>query len=116
MERENGTYLHLQRLSTEDGPGIRTTVFLKGCVLRCQWCHNPESLLPEPQIHRVETNCIHCGTCLRVCPQECLQPGDDFVKIDRLRCNVCGVCVRECPAGAWEMLGVRPRSMNSMLK
>ena len=107
MAIENGTYLHLQRLSTEDGPGIRTTLFLKGCLLRCKWCHNPESLLPEPQVHRVETNCIQCGTCLRICPQGCLLTGDNFVELDRLRCNVCGICVQECPAGAWEMLGVQ---------
>jgi len=107
MAEVNGTYLHLQRLSTEDGPGIRTTLFLKGCLLRCEWCHNPESLLPEPQIQRVETNCIRCGTCLLVCPQGCLQSGDGFVELDRSRCNVCGMCVRECPAGAWEVLGLQ---------
>jgi pyruvate formate lyase activating enzyme len=107
MANGPGTYLHLQRLSTEDGPGIRTTVFLKGCLLRCQWCHNPESLLPTPQVQRVETNCIRCGTCLLVCPQACLQPGGDFVALDRSRCDACGVCVRECPAGAWELLGTQ---------
>ena len=102
-----GTYLHLQRLSTEDGPGIRTTVFLKGCLLRCKWCHNPESLLPDPQVQRVETNCIQCGTCIPSCPKDALKPGDDFVLIDRDHCDGCGICVEACPAGALELLGSR---------
>ena len=108
MENPTGIYLHLQRLSTEDGPGIRTTVFLKGCLLRCEWCHNPESLLRTPQVQRIETNCIHCGTCLTVCLQGCLEPGkngDDFVQLDQAVCNACGECVRVCPSGAMELLG-----------
>lgn len=107
MPQTNGTYLHLQRLSTEDGPGIRTTVFMKGCLLRCRWCHNPESLSREPQIQRIETNCIRCGTCLQVCPAGALESGSDFVHIQRTKCDACGLCVDACPAGALEMLGTR---------
>ena len=102
-----GTYLHLQRMSTEDGPGIRTTVFLKGCLLKCGWCHNPESLLRDPQVQRVETNCLWCGSCIEACPQNCIHLGDDFVIIDREHCDGCGLCVDACPAGAMEMLGRR---------
>lgn len=106
MAAIKGTYLHLQRLSTEDGPGIRTTVFMKGCLLRCKWCHNPESLLTVPQIQRVETNCIHCGTCIEVCPKGSLGGVDgDSIWIDRKTCDNCGICVQACPAGALEMLG-----------
>lgn len=102
---EFGTILHLQRLSTEDGPGIRTTVFMKGCTLRCAWCHNPESLSPQAQVQRIETNCIHCGSCLIVCPHGCLTEVDGEIILDQQRCNSCGKCVQECPTGALELLG-----------
>ncbi len=102
---ETGTILHLQRLSTEDGPGIRTTVFMKGCTLRCAWCHNPESLSPQVQVHRVETNCISCRLCLAICPQGCLSFVNDEIIINHSLCDACAKCVKECPSGAWELLG-----------
>lgn len=107
MANPAGTYLHIQRLSTEDGPGIRTTVFLKGCSLRCLWCHNPESLFPYQQLQRIETNCIQCGSCIEICPHGCLRQGADFVEIIREDCDGCGLCVEECPASALELLGTR---------
>jgi pyruvate formate lyase activating enzyme len=100
-----GRILHLQRLSTEDGPGIRTTVFLKGCPLACRWCHNPESLSPEPEVQWLETRCIGCGNCTRACPNRCLTLTDDGVTIDRARCQGCGDCAQACPANAMELLG-----------
>lgn len=102
---EFGTILHLQRLSTEDGPGIRTTVFMKGCTLRCAWCHNPESLSPQFQVQRIETNCIHCGLCMQVCPQGCLVDDGTNIILEQQLCDACGKCVEECPSGALEMLG-----------
>jgi len=102
---ELGTILHLQRLSTEDGPGIRTTVFMKGCTLRCAWCHNPESLSPQIQVQRIETNCIHCGLCIQVCPQGCLVDDGEDILLNRQLCDACGKCVQECPTGALELLG-----------
>jgi len=102
---ELGTILHLQRLSTEDGPGIRTTVFMKGCTLRCAWCHNPESLSPQVQVQRIETNCIHCGLCIQVCPHGCLEPDGDEIILNHQLCDACGKCVQECPSGALELLG-----------
>ncbi len=99
--------LHLQRLSTEDGPGLRTTVFFKGCPLRCAWCHNPESLLPSPQVQWLENRCLDCGTCLPACPSGCLVKTSRGVVIDRGRCTGCGACVEACPAGAMELLGTR---------
>ncbi len=102
-----GTILHLQRLSTEDGPGIRTTVFFKGCPLRCTWCHNPESLAPDPQIHWLEGRCIGCHTCLKVCPNGCLSDSGQGIVIDRQRCQGCGTCASQCPSNALELLGRR---------
>lgn len=96
-----GRVLSIQRMSTEDGPGLRTTVFLKGCPLRCTWCHNPEGLSPEPELVIHESRCIGCGTCREVCPRG----ADSAMRRDG--CTACGKCVRECPAGAREVLGVQ---------
>jgi pyruvate formate lyase activating enzyme len=100
-----GRILHLQRLSTEDGPGLRTTVFFKGCPLRCAWCHNPESLSSDLQTQWFSVRCIGCRTCLTVCPNGCLSMTEDGLVVDRERCEACGKCVEACPSGAREMLG-----------
>ncbi len=99
--------LELQRLSTEDGPGIRTTIFFKGCPLRCTWCQNPESISPKPQIQWTSTACIGCGTCISVCPEHALSSGDGGITIDRHLCTSCELCCRECPSTAIRMLGMR---------
>jgi pyruvate formate lyase activating enzyme len=100
-----GRILHLQRLSTEDGPGIRTTVFFKGCPLHCAWCHNPESLSMQPQTQWIAVRCIGCKTCVETCPNGCLTMTTDGLVIDREHCEACGKCVEACPSGAREMLG-----------
>ncbi len=104
-----GTVLNIQRMSTDDGPGIRTTVFLKGCSLACAWCHNPESIAPEPQLLWNEWKCIGCGRCHTVCPQRALSAGAAGIAIDRRRCTACGTCAAGCPTTALERLG---RSMS----
>jgi pyruvate formate lyase activating enzyme len=100
-----GRILHLQRLSTEDGPGIRTTVFFKGCPLRCSWCHNPESISPRPEVQWLEARCIGCHTCLAACPTACLEPSPEGILLDRRQCSGCGLCAEVCPGGALELLG-----------
>jgi pyruvate formate lyase activating enzyme len=93
-----GRVFNVQRYSLHDGPGIRTTVFLKGCPARCLWCHNPESQSFGPEVIRVETRCASCGTCETVCPHGAPPPGSGL-------CTACGECVDACPAGARELVG-----------
>lgn len=100
-----GHILHLQRLSTEDGPGIRTTVFLKGCPLSCAWCHNPEAISPRLQIQWFAERCLGCRTCVETCPNKCLHMTDAGLIIDRDRCDGCAACGLACPSGALEALG-----------
>ncbi len=105
IETLTGTILHLQRLSTEDGPGIRTTVFYKGCPLSCHWCHNPESISIKPQVQWMKVHCIGCHTCIEVCPQHGLSAQPDGIHRDLEVCTACGTCVEDCPSNAMEMLG-----------
>lgn len=102
-----GMVFNIQRYSIDDGPGIRTTVFLKGCPLRCPWCSNPESQSAAPQLQYRYTSCKKCGTCAGVCPNGAITLTDDGIAIDRAKCVVCGTCVKECPADALTIKGER---------
>ena len=86
-----GHVFDLEEFAVYDGPGIRYAVFLKGCPLRCRWCHNPEGLSAAPQI-MVSQLCVHCGACRQVCPSP-------------ERCTGCGACIRVCPSGARRLCG-----------
>jgi len=96
---------NLMRFSTEDGPGLRTTVFLKGCPLTCPWCHNPESQSPEVEVIFRERRCIGCGSCAFVCPQGILGPGGIRAGEGARECLRCGTCASVCPAEAREAVG-----------
>ena len=87
----------IQKFSTEDGPGIRTTVFLKGCPLNCRWCHNPELIDPEQELIRVPGRCIHCGYCMKICPEDAVFVDEENnIDIRRDRCTRCMRCADEC--------------------
>lgn len=100
-----GTTFNVQRFSTEDGPGIRTTVFFKGCPLRCVWCHNPEGLSPHPELVWYGMRCIGARDCLQACPLQVLELAPTGMRIDRSRCDACGACADACPAAALEVIG-----------
>ena len=99
----------IQRYCLDDGPGIRTTVFLKGCPLRCQWCHNPETWRSEPELMQKDGRCTGCGACIAVCPAGARSishlGGTPRAAVDREKCSSCGKCAEACPAGACEICG-----------
>ena len=99
-----GMIFDIQRFSVQDGPGIRTTVFFKGCPLDCAWCHNPESKVRAPQLSFDMDKCVVCGACA-VCARGAHRFEQGAHTLDRTRCIACGACVPHCPAGALEVVG-----------
>jgi len=100
-----GTIFNIQRYSIHDGPGIRTTVFLKGCSLNCWWCQNPESQLSEQENVFWEDRCIGCGACSTICPSGAIQIKNSIPVTEKEKCILCGKCIEKCPALAREMIG-----------
>jgi len=94
------------RFSTQDGPGIRTTVFFKGCPLSCWWCHNPESQRLQPELLYLEERCRHCGDCVTACPQHAIEQVDGTVRTSAL-CRRCGQCTEACQSEARQIAGRR---------
>lgn len=95
----------IKRYSINDGPGIRITIFLKGCPLSCIWCHNPEGISPLPEKLYTRKKCIGCQACVHACPHGALTLTKDGIVTDKSLCQVCGHCVEVCPAKAMEMSG-----------
>ncbi len=88
---------NIQRFCIHDGPGIRTTVFLKGCPLHCAWCANPETQSSLPELMLKTTACTLCGSCIATCPNQALRIENHRVIVNRKLCNLCGICCSACP-------------------
>jgi pyruvate formate lyase activating enzyme len=106
MESRSGLVFDIRKYSIHDGPGIRTAVFLKGCPLRCLWCHNPEGLSSEPEILRRPDRCVSCGACARACPLG-LDPSKSAGSERCAACPAFGACAEACPAEALQLVGRR---------
>ncbi len=104
METRRPLIVDIKRDSREDGPGIRTVVFFKGCPLRCVFCHNPETQEVGPEIAFTEERCIRCGECVKACPRAAIA-FENCARIDRTRCDACGQCATVCRSGALRVIG-----------
>ena len=109
-----GNVFDIQRCSVHDGPGIRTTVFLKGCPLSCIWCHNPESQRVCANLAYYSHKCRGCGACVKACPNECHSVDDGMHVFNRHGCRDCGKCAEACPFGALEVYGYKSTAEDVM--
>jgi pyruvate formate lyase activating enzyme len=105
MAIKKGIIFEIKKFAIDDGPGIRTTIFLKGCPLRCWWCHNPEGQLLEPELMYRKNKCIKCGECVRNCSRQALSLNANELSINRQNCNLCGNCAQKCPTEALAIVG-----------
>ena len=100
-----GIITAIQRMSIHDGPGLRSTLFMKGCNLRCRWCHNPETWSPLKQLQHIPSRCMECHTCQSVCRYDVFSSGEGSLELDRKSCILCGDCVENCPGDALSIVG-----------
>jgi pyruvate formate lyase activating enzyme len=105
MPVAEGKIMRIERFAIHDGPGIRTTVFLKGCPLRCSWCHSPESQLMQPEFMPRPERCVRCLGCTTACPHHAVRPAAEEGPVAPDACDTCGACARACPTGARELVG-----------
>ena len=107
METLTGIVFDIKKFSLHDGPGIRTTIFLKGCPLQCQWCHNPEGISYQREIQFFSNRCICCGDCVEACPNQALSFNGNQRIHDPYQCCACGACADVCPAEAASLVGTQ---------
>ncbi|MDC7228470.1 MAG: glycyl-radical enzyme activating protein [Spirochaetales bacterium] len=105
MIKQTALINDIQHFSLHDGPGIRTTVFFKGCPLNCRWCHNPEAISGRRELMFYSQFCTLCGRCVEVCPQECFSIRNNKLNLNRENCDNCGKCIPTCSADALELKG-----------
>lgn len=105
QEQLSGMIFNIQRFSVQDGPGIRTLIFFKGCPLRCLWCCNPESQDKGMNLIFNKVKCIGCGRCIAACDAGAISDGPQGKAVDREKCNLCGKCINACFTQAMEMAG-----------
>jgi len=110
-----GLVFDIQRYALHDGPGIRSTVFFKGCPLACWWCHNPEGQSAQPNLMYFENRCLVCGECIRVCPHGAIQRTNGAIR-NTSACRVCGTCAVACPSEARKVAGRRVTVSEVMLE
>ena len=100
-----GLITHIQRMSIHDGPGIRSTIFMKGCNMHCKWCHNPETFSMKPEVEWIADKCINCHYCAKACPTDALYIKHDSLFFDKSKCNTCFDCISECFSEALTVVG-----------
>jgi pyruvate formate lyase activating enzyme len=105
LNQSQSLIFDIKRYSINDGPGIRLTIFFKGCPLSCRWCHNPESISPKAQHLFTQSKCISCGSCVQACPLRACELTDSGVVVDTDRCDLCRKCTQACPTLALEISG-----------
>jgi len=104
MEAQTARVFEIVRGTMHDGPGMRTTVFFKGCPLNCRWCQNPEGIKPGQDIWWEERQCIRCLACKAACPAGAVSADENGLRLDRSKCNLCGTCVEACPSQALSLV------------